>query len=96
MKKFEYKISYLELVGPLLHGVGIMVIVNDGEETFEGLFWISPDDQKVSDKLVMPSAFLVKEGYDRMTDHPQYDDFIKNTWKVLPGNREFIIKEANK
>jgi len=91
-EKIDYKISYLELVGEMYTGAGVMVIVKHDGESYESLFWVSPDES-VKDRLIMPLKFLQKEGIKKMTDHPKYDELISETWRVLPATRESIFKE---
>jgi len=96
MKNFDYKISYLELVGELFTGAAVIMIVKHGEDSYEALFWISPDVEKVEDRFVMPREFLEKEGIEKTKQHEQYKNFIKESWKVIPGNRQSILKEVIK
>ena len=93
MEKFDYKISLLELVGEMYTGVGLMLIVKDGENIYEALLWVSPDIENVVDRFIMPTEFLEKEGITRFPEHPQYDEFLKLAWKVLP-KRDVILKEG--
>ena len=95
MEKFNYKISLLELVGEMYTGVGVMLVIRDDENTYESLLWVSPDIANIVDRFIMPTEFLEREGITRFPEHPQYDEFLKQAWKVLP-NRDMILKEGLK
>jgi hypothetical protein len=96
MEKFDYKISYLELAGELFTGAGIVVVVKHEEESYEGLFWMSPDAEKVADRLILPKNFLDKKGVEKSKELPEYEELVKLAWKVIPGTRESILKEIYK
>lgn len=96
MEKFDYKISYLELTGELFTGAGVIVIVRHEEESYEALFWMSPDYEKTPDRLIMPKEFLEKKGVEKTKELPEYDELVKLAWKVIPGTRESILKEIYK
>lgn len=90
----DFSVSLLEMIGPISIGAGLMVIIKYNDETYESLIWISSDQTRLKDKLIMPSKFLEKENIDRIQDHPQYEEMLKIVLNSIPS-REIILKEAN-
>lgn len=90
----DFSVSLLEMIGPISIGAGLIVIVKYGDETYESLLWISSDQERLKDKLIMPSKFLEKEKIDRIQEHPQYEEMLKIALNSIPS-KEVILKEAN-
>lgn len=92
---FDFKISYLETVGMIYNGIGIIMIIKYEDIPYESLFWVSPVEE-VKDKLIMPLSFLNKKNIEKISEYHLNDDMIKEVWRVLPVSRENILKEFNK
>lgn len=91
----DYKISYLELVGEMYTGAGLMMIIKYKDVIYESLFWVSPI-KDIKDRLILPVSFIKMKGIDKIVDLQEYDELVNEVWRILPFTREAIFNEINK
>jgi len=87
--ELEIKTSILDYLGKINNGVSILITFTIYNFSFQGIYWIHPNDYHT---LECEHNFLKLFGVEYTDDLPFLDDLIKDIDSILP-NKNDIFKE---